>query len=91
MRFGKTFTSYQLAKELKWSRILVLTYKPAVEKAWRVDLENHVDFLGWRFKGKEDPVPNLDESSPLVWFASFQDVLGHDEKVILRSRMRDCT
>lgn len=79
MRFGKTFTSYQLAKEMGWTRILVLTYKPAVEKAWRVDLETHEDFSGWRFKGKEDLVPNLDDSSPLVWFASFQDVLGHDE------------
>jgi hypothetical protein len=78
MRFGKTFTSYQLAKRLGWTRVLVLTYKPAVEKAWRVDLETHEDFTGWRFKGKEDKVPDLDESSPLVWFASFQDVLGHD-------------
>jgi hypothetical protein len=79
MRFGKTFTSYQLAKEMQWKRILVLTYKPAVEKAWRVDLETHEDFAGWRFKGKEDSVPNLDDPTPLVWFASFQDVLGHDD------------
>lgn len=78
MRFGKTFTAYQLAKELGWSRVLVLTYKPAVEKAWRVDLETHEDFGGWRFKGKEDAVPNLGDAAPLVWFASFQDVLGHD-------------
>ncbi len=79
MRFGKTFTSYQLGKEMQWKRILVLTYKPAVEKAWRVDLETHEDFAGWRFKGKEDSVPNLDDPTPLVWFASFQDVLGHDD------------
>ena len=79
MRFGKTFTSYQLAKKLGWRRVLVLTYKPAVEKAWRVDLETHEDFQGWRFKGKEDSVPDLDDPSPLVWFASFQDVLGHDD------------
>jgi hypothetical protein len=26
MRFGKTFTAYQLAREMNWSRILVLTY-----------------------------------------------------------------
>ena len=79
MRFGKTFTTYQLAKEMGWKRVLVLTYKPAVEKAWRVDLEGHIDFAGWRFKGKEDPVPDLDSPAPLVWFASFQDVLGHNE------------
>jgi hypothetical protein len=80
MRFGKTFTSYQLAKAMGWTRVLVLTYKPAVEKAWRDDLESHEDFAGWRFKGKEDDEPNLDDPTPLVWFASFQDVLGHDDK-----------
>ena len=30
MRFGKTFTTYQLAREMGWKRVLVLTYKPAV-------------------------------------------------------------
>jgi len=79
MRFGKTFTTYQLAKKMGWKRLLVLTYKPAVEGAWREDLEGHTDFDGWRFKGKEDPEPDLDDKSPLVWFASFQDVLGHDD------------
>jgi hypothetical protein len=77
MRFGKTFTTYQLAKKLGWTRILVLTYKPAVEGAWREDLL-HIDFPDWRFKGKSDPVPDLESKLPLVWFASFQDVLGHD-------------
>jgi hypothetical protein len=79
MRFGKNFTTYQLAKEMGWSRILVLTYKPAVEKGWRDDLA-HQDFKGWRFKGKDDDPPDPDDPSPLVWFASFQDVLGTDEK-----------
>ena len=78
MRFGKTFTSYQLAKEMNWSRILVLTYKPAVEQSWRDDLR-HQDFIGWRFHGKEDELPDLNDKSPLVWFASFQDVLGKDQ------------
>ena len=79
MRFGKTFTTYQLARELDWTRILVLTYKPAVETAWRTDLETHTDFTEWRFKGKNDNVPDPDDEAPLVWFASFQDVLGTDE------------
>lgn len=78
MRYGKTFTTYQLAKKLGWSRVLVLTYKPAVETAWREDLESHTDFSGWRFKGKTDPAPDLDDPSPLICFASFQDVLGTD-------------
>jgi len=79
MRFGKTFTTYQLAKKMDWTRVLVLTYKPAVETAWREDLEGHTDFADWRFKGKTDDIPDLDDPSPLVWFASFQDVLGTDD------------
>ena len=79
MRFGKTFTSYQLAKRMGWTRILVLTYKPAVETAWREDLLSHKDFAGWGFKGKEDAAPDLSQARPIVWFASFQDVLGSDE------------
>ena len=80
MRFGKTFTSYQLAKKMNWTRILVLTYKPAVEVAWREDLLTHKDFDGWRFKGKQDSEPDLSNPNPIVWFASFQDVLGTDDK-----------
>jgi hypothetical protein len=78
MRFGKTFATYQLAKEMGWSRVLVLTYKPAVEQAWRNDLA-HKDFVGWRFHGKDDDAPDIKDESPLVWFASFQDVLGKDD------------
>jgi hypothetical protein len=79
MRFGKTFTAYQLARKMGWTRVLVLTYKPAVEASWRADLHGHVDFDGWRFKGSQDEPADLDDPTPLVWFASFQDVLGADD------------
>jgi hypothetical protein len=82
MRFGKTFTTYQLAKEMGWKRLLVLTYKPAVRSAWRDDLLNHVDFLDWRFIDSAVPSNEadtiLDSNDPVVWFASFQDVTGRD-------------
>jgi len=78
MRFGKTFAAYQLAKEMGWTRVLVLTYKPAVEQAWREDI-SHSDFAGWRFHGKGDGKLDIKDKSPFVWFASFQDVLGKDE------------
>ncbi len=88
MRFGKTFTTYQLAREMGWSRILVLTYKPAVEISWREDL-SHTDFTGWRFHGKEDELPDINDPSPLVWFASFQDVLGKDDDGKTKEKNRD--
>ena len=81
MRFGKTFATYQLAKKLPAKRVLVLTFKPAVEDAWKVDLESHVDFDGWQFCSKStnsDPT-KIAASQPLVYFGSFQDLLGKDE------------
>ncbi len=109
MRFGKTFTTYQLAKRLGAKRVLVVTFKPAVEDAWQTDLESHVDFEGWQYMsrnsgsdhsspGLRPPSPLLrkerrgqgDEwsgcdprrisaSKPLVYFGSFQDLLGRDD------------
>lgn len=79
MRFGKTFASYQLAKKMDWKKVLVLTFKPAVEDAWKEDLLSHVDFQGWQFISKTDEdlnFENIDTHKPLVCFGSFQDYLG---------------
>ena len=77
MRFGKTFATYQLAKKMGWKKILVLTFKPAVESAWKEDLETHVDFEGWEFYSRERlDEESVDESKPFVCFGSFQDYLG---------------
>ena len=81
MRFGKTFASYHLAKRLEAKKILVVTFKPAVEDAWQVDLENHVDFENWQYFSKNtggDP-RRANKKHPLVYFGSFQDLLGKDK------------
>ena len=78
MRFGKTFTAYQLAKELGAKRVLVVTFKPAVEDSWQIDLECHVDFDGWQYLSRSsgsDPT-QIDPKKPVVYFGSFQDLLG---------------
>lgn len=83
MRFGKTFASYQLAKEMGWTKILVLTFKPAVLSAWRDDLLSHIDFEGWQFvsnKEEDLSVEKIDREKPFVYFGSFQDHLGLDKK-----------
>ena len=86
MRFGKTFTAYQLARAMGWKRILVLTYKPAVESAWREDLESHVDFERWQFIGRGETLDKQDEARPIVWFASFQDILGKTKTGQIKDR-----
>lgn len=81
MRFGKTFTSYQLAKRLGATRVLVVTFRPAVEDAWQTDLDNHADFDGWQYMSKHsgaDPLA-VAKHKPLVYFGSFQDLLGRDK------------
>lgn len=78
MRFGKTFTTYQLALRMRWTKVLVLTFKPAVKTAWEEDLLTHKDFEGWQFCQKQEDreFNRVDEHKPFVCFASFQDVLG---------------
>ena len=78
MRFGKTFTAYQLALRMKWKHVLVLTFKPAVKTAWKEDLLTHKDFKGWTFVEKQEnrEFNHVDLSQRYVCFASFQDVLG---------------
>jgi hypothetical protein len=81
MRFGKTFTAYQLARKLGAKRVLVVTFKPAVEDAWQTDLESHKDFDGWQYLSKSSGRNPAEVSAarPLVYFGSFQDLLGLDK------------
>lgn len=80
MRFGKTFTTYQLAKKQGWTKVLVLTFKPAVQSAWKEDLLSHVDFEGWQFISKDGlTYEEADKKQPYVCFGSFQDYLGKNK------------
>ena len=79
MRFGKTFASYQLALKMGWRKVLVLTFKPAVESAWEEDLKCHMDFRGWQFiKPGGLSYEQADKKKPFVCFGSFQDYLGRN-------------
>lgn len=89
MRFGKTFATYELCKAMGFNKILVLTFKPAVESAWQEDLTHHVDFKGWQFvsnkeakfdaKKLDEQFDACDKNNPIVVFGSFQDLLGTNE------------
>jgi len=82
MRFGKTFATYQLAKKMGWTKILVMTFKPAVESAWDDDLREHVDFQDWQFiSASPDTLwhKDINTKKPFVCFGSFQDYLGKNK------------
>lgn len=82
MRFGKTFASYKLAQEMELNKVLVLTFKPAVESSWEEDLMTHIDFEGWQFISKKNDYnfEDLNHKRPIVCFGSFQDLLGVNKK-----------
>jgi len=79
MRFGKTFAAYQLAQKMGWRKMLVMTFKPAVQNAWESDLKQHVNFKGWQFISPGGlTYEEADKSKPFVCFGSFQDYLGRN-------------
>ena len=82
MRFGKTFAAYQLAKRMGWKRLLVMTFKPAVQSAWEEDLKTHIDFEGWQFVSPKNGMSpkSMDWKRPIVCFGSFQDFLGKNKQ-----------
>ena len=88
MRFGKTFASYQLAKRLEAKRVLVVTFKPAVADAWKSDLESHVDFSGWHYLSRNSILnwSTVDREKPIVYFGSFQDLLGRDKNRNIKAK-----
>jgi hypothetical protein len=80
MRFGKTFASYQLAQKMNWKKVLVLTFKPAVQSAWEEDLKSHINFEKWQFISPGGlTYEDIDKKRPFVCFGSFQDYLGRNE------------
>ena len=93
MRFGKTFASYELAKAMGMKRVLILTFKPAVQASWEEDLASHVDFDGWQFFSRELSLKtglkptDLDPKKPIVCFGSFQDFLQtSDGKIKIKEK-----
>lgn len=94
MRFGKTFTTYKLAQAMGWKRILVLTYKPAVQSAWKSDIESHIDFKDWSFISSQDDSSShlkkaLQQENTLIYFSSFQDLMGKSSKGGLKEKFKD--
>jgi hypothetical protein len=87
MRFGKTFAAYQLVKQIGWSKVLVLTFKPAVQNAWEEDLKSHIDFAGWQFISRNGlRFDQIDNNKPFVCFGSFQDYLGKNSVGGIKSK-----
>lgn len=83
MRFGKTLSALQVAREMGVRRTLILTHRPTVNAGWFDDFHkifyDRDDFrYGSRVKGEtfENLVKSPDSS--FVYFASMQDLRGSE-------------
>ncbi|MFZ2545152.1 MAG: Eco57I restriction-modification methylase domain-containing protein, partial [Candidatus Saccharimonadales bacterium] len=85
MRFGKTSTAMQVAKENKFEKILIVTHRPSVSKDWYDDFEKVFVGTDYQFSSKtrgEELRVRLNQLKPFVYFASLQD-LRLSEAVVL--------
>ena len=44
-RFGKTLTSYDLIRQMGFTKVLIVTNRPSIANSWAEDFQN---FIGWR-------------------------------------------
>jgi hypothetical protein len=84
MRFGKTLSALQVVKELDFTRTLILTHRPVVDKGWFEDFYkifyDAPKFL-YGSKNKGEKFDNLEKlckkgKNKYIYFASMQDLRG---------------
>ena len=84
-RFGKTLSSYDLAKRLKTNKVLIVTNRPAIANSWFDDYEMFID--GYAFISETSSLNNRPTITredyilekpirPLLTFLSLQDLKG---------------
>ena len=82
MRFGKTLSALQVAKDMEFKRTIIITHRPVVSEGWFEDFnkifyDKPDYFFGSKAKGKTLS-ELLKNNSNFVYFASMQDLRGSD-------------
>lgn len=79
MRFGKTLTALQVAKEMAFEKTIILTHRPVVNQGWYDDFQKifyDTDYI-YGSKTNGEQIENLvDSGKKFVYFASMQDLRG---------------
>jgi hypothetical protein len=86
MRFGKTLSALQVAKEHLFTRTLILTHRPVVDKGWFEDFGKiFYDLPEYAYGSKNqgntfDSLENLCKKgkTKYIYFASMQDLRGSE-------------
>ena len=81
MRFGKTLTALQVAKECEFKHTLILTHRPVVRDGWFEDFGKifyDTDYVFGSKTNGEKIEDLVDSDKKFVYFASMQDLRGSD-------------
>lgn len=91
MRFGKTLTALEVAKQMKYSKVLIITHRPEVADDWFKDFNFLFNGTDYRF-GSRDKGENIKTlqnnylrggnntiANPFIYFSSVQ-YLRHEVK-----------
>lgn len=86
MRFGKTLSALQVAKELLFTRTLILTHRPVVDRGWFDDFGKifyDLSEFAYGSKNQGNAFKTLEKSckegkTKYVYFASMQDLRGSE-------------
>ncbi len=79
MRFGKTLTALQVAKEMGFRKTLIFTHRPVVSDGWYEDFKKIFAGTEYIFGSKavgESIEKLVDGDKPYVYFCSIQDLRG---------------
>ncbi len=86
MRFGKTLSALQVIKEEEFTRTLILTHRPVVDKGWFEDFgkifyDRKDYYYGSKGNGEEFNVleKKVASGGKYVYFASMQDLRGSEQ------------
>ena len=83
MRFGKTLTALEVAKQMGFKRTIIITHRPVVSDGWFEDFNkifyDKTDYF-FSSKTKGETIGNLlKHNNNFVYFASMQDLRGSDK------------
>ena len=75
MRFGKTLCALEVARQMKFSKTIIITHRPVVNEGWYDDFNKIFHGTDYIYRDKDS---SGIENKNFVYFASLQDLRGSE-------------
>lgn len=79
-RFGKTLTAYDLARQMKATRVLIVTNRPSIANSWLDDFKKFIGWqTGWKFISESDSLKGKEGYISRQQYMEELDEMKNDE------------